>query len=453
MKMKRTILTFALCAIAGCSSSTSVGEWDLDEPSAEASSGGVSDVGTDPEEELADAASTPTSDSRDVQEQVDLAPTLVCPDESTEGIADVFAYRVYREIACRRGEEENILFSPAALELAIGEWMQLVDDETAESLAAKMGYDDPLQMVEELESYRQELLERRPHPFKLDFPSGPRKYGFEEEDPERLQRALGVEFYSVECASSSTQNCTWKPQSGRWNDEEFLDDDIARAVGESPVSTQGVIVRGEWERPKNALKYQHGFVAASGSEIDIDVSIHLIDNFTAAETFYLTEWRLLGGEISVLFVGSSGLSIGAIESEFLSRPVSEWVATFDYPIPLRSQTSRVPLIDLVDTIDGSKFSAIDIPLTNTTRLAIPRDDPPRRNRGINFPDRLTRVMIEGTRQPSFAPLGESDVGGSSDHGTNEEDLPYYFSYDGPFLIVVYDHPTESILKIGRIARP
>lgn len=66
-----------------------------------------------------------------------------CPEVTDEWESDDLAMRLYHDIACDHGRNENFIFSPAAARLSLGEWAWERSGYEGEELARRLGYEVP----------------------------------------------------------------------------------------------------------------------------------------------------------------------------------------------------------------------------------------------------------------------------------------------------------------------
>lgn len=408
----KTIVAALVALFMGCTLFDGVPEWDISEP----------------EEE-----------EPNVEE---------CPDFDGDWASDDFVMSLYFHIACERTQDDNFVFSPAAVRLALGERVREEGGDDGERLAELLGYETGQQMYESGEEYREELLDRRPIPYQLRVGSALDEHDidvyFEEDDPERLGKALGIEFYGIQCEQSAVKNCSWSPHNDRWSDEEFFDRNPPREVGK-PRHTAAFLLRGQWAAnpsiwPQEPATNVLGFTDVDGNLIATRDLSSRGRYYAGSEDIYVFEWLLVGNEISVIFVGAPERTLRELETVFLSQSIDKWIA----PVESASfysdrRTLRIPAFDIEDTVELSEYFALENPLTITTRMNIFERDPSIPRSVINSAERVTTRWADDKAIPLPA---RGDV--------EHEPL---VNFDSPFLFVVYDRPTESVLKIGRVSRP
>ena len=438
--IQATVALFILVAF-GCSTADGLEDWQLEE---EPSVPHEPSVPEEPEE-------------HPPQEPEETPIAYECPQAGDHSADEDLSFFLYRKIACDRSADENIVFSPAAIRVALVEWAERVEPQEAEQMAHRLGYANADEMIAQGEQYRIELLERKlgPHE-RYDSRANEElvEVEFEEDDPERLLGALGIEFYDLQCSVDDASTCEWTSQNGRWDDEQLLTDETAQQVGSSDLVSLGIILRGQWKdvhayRRDHALPFYSGLNSAKES-IDVKYLLGTSRNFHLEEGIEVFEWRLLGGDISAFIIGDEEHPIHEIESALFSRSLKEWLEPMAAPSPRTRPRVSLPIFDMEDSVDLSTLIDLEEPLISSTRA--------------NF------YQESGTRQPAFGGVNpaepvstvlaneedESNVvhtGPAGDYSDEELEQRRHRRLDSPFLFIIYDRPTESVLKMGRVMQP
>ena len=338
---------------------------------------------------------------------------------------DEFAFVLYRYFACNREEGENILFSPAAIRLAAAERAQSLGGNDAEDIAARLGYESPEDLLEAADTYRSELLSRRAGPGVMRGNNRMWDYWLEEEDPDRLLDAVGIEFFSAECDAAS-QDCTWSPQNNRWTGEVFMEDLAPHTIPPHDY-TAVMILRGQQKTP---FGRQHPLLTMD-FRLDTDTSITVVplqvavDGEFRSDLVSLFEVQLVGEEISLFLLASWDLSLSQLEGYLSAALLHEWVASIRRTFS--NSHIQLPEFTLGETSSIETPLALSLPLTSSTDLFV-------QHSGINRPDPV-----------------ELHTNWNYTHTTGSE--PDHFRLNSPFLFFVYDYPTETILLMGRLVDP
>lgn len=373
------LVTAGFIVALSCSAPAGQGEWDLAESTktnaetqGDQQMGGQGDADGDGAQ--ANTESTPQSDDSDDEELEPVDP-IDCSDQAAPDFSEEdFAFAMYQTVACERDLAENIVFSPAAIRLALGEWASdEVEDDEIERLVEQLGYDDLDAMLDETEALRDELTERRPVPFERYSSSDElRQWGYEEDDPERLREALGIEMYDDD--GEANEGCRWTAHNDRFGDHDHLDDATAGELGESTVETMGLVMRGQWEQSKGVNVGRISDMTFSGVSEETEepnVVRGSYDNMVEHDGVQMLEWRLIGSETTVLLVGSDTRSIEEIESVLFSQPLSDWVDTFEGPSSWHVEGDvGIPVFDIAATIEEVRIGSVEVPATSTTRMTI-----------------------------------------------------------------------------------
>ena len=386
--------------------------------------------------DLLDPGETAESDEDPVDDEPEVEPqesepepgeAIDCSQPNPEQWeADEFAFVVYRYLACQHDDAENIVFSPAALRVALGERAEYLGGPEGQSIAEKFGYGDIDAFVADTKSYGEELLNRRPVPSrKYEGGSGYWDYEFDEDDPERLREAVGVEFYSIDCEDPPDEDCQWTAQNERWS-TDFPGADPPSVDHSFPSETAAMIFRGQWESHISSNPYPMDFHVPDGDVVEerhllLSLSGQLHDDFVS-----IHKGRIVGGEISIIFIHPRGLPLNRLEGQLSADLVHSWIDSIERSH--RKPLLRFPDFELSRSVDITDLVHLQLPLKSSTEIAI--DD-------------------EGINSPEILELQSDFDGTGSMLGTIHEQ----FKLDEPFIFLVYDRPTESILSIARVANP
>ncbi len=340
--------------------------------------------------------------------------------------SDEFTFVVYRYLACQRDFAENILFSPAALRIALGERAEHLGGSEGHSIAERFGYDDTADFVADTDSYRTELLDRRPVPSrKYEAGSGYWDYHFDVDDPDRLREAVGLEFYSADCGEPSEVQCQWTAQNDRWS-ADFPGAPAPTIDHPFSSETAAMIFRGQWESHLSPNAYPMEFHVPNGQVVEQTHRILSLSGQLHDDNVSIHQGRILGGEISIIFIHPRDLSLERVEGQLSADLVHGWIDSIE-------RSSRKPLlrftnIELSQSVDIAELMQLGIPLQSATEIATD-------GKGINSPNALEL---------------QSDFDGMRGGGATIRDQ---FRLQDPFIFLVYDHPTESILSIARVSNP
>ena len=339
---------------------------------------------------------------------------------------DEAPFELYRYLACRREDDENLVFSPAAIQIALAELAEELDGADGQAIAERLGYDSARQLVDDADDYRADLLERRPE--VVDRDRGWFEYWIEEEDPQRLWEAVGVEFFSIRCSSADSPGCQWHPQNERWS-ESFLDE--ARGVVDderSMPATQGFVLRGQWPGSMIVSRNELKFYVEKAHKVEVKqlfASTHFVAELGDVTVL---QRSVVGEELGFIAIHSTDQSILELEEQLSSAVVEEWVGALGRASPRSGPQVSYPAFDVQETVDIAGFFGLSTPLQNTTRLAMDEE-------GLNFPDPI---------ELKTEPLGLV---------TTERYKRDYYAFERPFIYLVYDYVSESIVMMGRIANP
>ena len=348
-----------------------------------------------------------------------------CPPlRSDAADPDEVPFILYEYLACRADDGENLVFSPAAIYIALADLTDDLDGADAQAIAEMLGHDSPQQLVQQAQDFREELLERRPRGASSS-PSVFQDYEIAEEDPERLWEALGVEFFSIQCASS--RPCHWHPQNGRWS-ESFLDDaQLPPEEAGDITRIQGFVLRGQW--------YRQGVEGDREFHVDKDKSVEVTTFSTIPHQLggdtdvTLIQRQTLGEEFAYIVIKSTTHTLPQIEEMLSSSTVGDWIDSLEHNHRRTGAGVAFPAFDIEETVDLEEPFALPTPLQNTTRLALTLE-------GMNYPDTVELKYPDDLAHPF-------------DGTTRDPPL----DLNQPFVFLVYDHTSESIVVMGRIVDP
>ena len=398
-------------ALSGCTTADNhdADDWDLLEP------GTTAESDDDPVDD----------ESEEAPEDPEPGEAIDCSQPDPEQWeAEEFAFVVYRYLACQHDDSENILFSPAALRIALGERADNLGGQEGQSIAEKFGYGEIDDFVAETKSYKADLLDRRPVPSrKYGGGSGYWDYEFEEEDPERLRESVGVEFYSIDCGEPPDEDCQWTAQNERWS-TDFPGTSPPSVEPTFPSETAAMIFRGQWENPPSG-NLNMDFDVPGDDSVEVRRFLYHVNGQVHDHHVSIHKARMVGGEISLIFIQPKGLPLNRLEGELTAKRVHSWIDSINRRAP--KPRLRFPRFVLSRNVNITDLLHLQQPIKSSTEIAI--DD-----EGVNSPEELELVTdFDGWR-----------AGGA---------IPQNFRLEQPFIFLVYDHPTQSILSIARVSNP
>ncbi len=395
------VLSIALSAV-GCSAIEGLadpGEWELSEPS------------DDSEGQSVDTSDCATLDEKQWE-----------PEDFT------FVY--FRYLKCISEDQDNIVFSPVATRLALGERAAELDNQYAQEIAQTFGYQHVHQMYEEGEELREELLDRRPIASEMVYNTGWTEYEIEDQPLDRLQEAVGLELYTIDCSDDETDDrCEWKSHTDRWSDGAMLETNPpTQAETANTLRSDGLVLRAQIEHYLG-VSY-HPAMAFEVSD-ELVVQRYELPNYAESyihlDGFVLIRWRLLGGQLSIFFIRPIDKDLEHIASQLSSKNVREWIDSMEWSSPGTRPITWVPVFDIEQTWELSDALGLQSPLSTTTRASLG-------DYGINSPNPVELIKDNPSMSPSI---------------TDRES----FRFDSAFLFFIYDEPTDSILNLGRISHP
>jgi hypothetical protein len=344
-----------------------------------------------------------------------------------------FPFIIYHFLACTRDDSENIIFSPAAIEISLSEVAEDLGGPDGQAIAEAMGFHSPQKFADHARQYRQNLMERRPTDVRPELStrqiSDPDSYLIDEDDPEVLLDALGIEFYSVKCDGDDEDACRWSAQNDRWNENFLSNEHLPSNVVHQ--LTQGFILRGQWFLPTYFNSpHSHKFYRNDGTAVAAPFFPLLTHASDRRDEKRILQSRFIGEEVGLTAIYDTTKTLSERESNLSNAHLRDWLGSLREHTSATSLYLTFPQVDLHDTVELSQLFGLAIPITSTTRIATGE-------KGVNSPTPVERRLTPVDQQ--HMPLVRKT------HPTSR--------FDEPFVFIIYDYPTESILMMGRIADP
>ena len=340
-----------------------------------------------------------------------------------------FTFVYFRYLECISGEQENIVFSPVAIRLALGEQAGELDNQQAQRIADLLGYQQVDQMYEEGEQLREELLARRPMASEKIHNSGWKEYEIEDQPLDRLQEAIGLEFYAIECSNDEEAQCEWQAHTDRWEDDTMLESEAPTGGGATDTTpTDALVLRAQVEHYLGT-SYHPAMAFQVSDELVVQryEMPHLAESYIELDGFVLIRWRLVGGQWSIFFIRPMDMDLEQVTTRLSSAKTRGWIDSMEWSNPGRRPITRAPLFDIEQTWEVSEALGLQTSLRTTTRVHLDEY-------GINSPNPVEL-------------LHETQVA----HSTSTD--RQHFRVDSPFLFFIYDEPADAILKFGRVSYP
>ncbi len=338
-----------------------------------------------------------------------------------------FDFELYRYLACHRDPDQSVLFSPALARIALAEAAEGASQQEAEEIASFFGFERLQDLRSEVDHLREVLLSLRPHGAELYDSTGLSEYEISETDQDTLQRALGLEFYTAEC---DELECSWSAQNDRWIHQNFHFNPPERAVTRN--TTRSVIFRGQTE---TILSVDHpnrrvDFELPDGSTIDYPRRMFVTNYFGHTDTANVVVWRPVGGQLSfIVLMPQRETSLETIEEGISREALTQWLSAAQGSALY--MVLDIPPFDIEETADLSGLTSSNASndlLAITTRLALHRE-------GLNRPEPVELEFPEGG-------IALGAVSGR-----------HYGQVTSPVLFLLYHHDLDTIILMGRLARP
>jgi serpin B len=376
-----------------------------------------------------------------------------------------------------RNEKGNLFYSPYSISTALGMTYAGARGETAEQMARVLHFT---------------LDSRRLHPGfaelirELNGHGLPREYQLNVAQSLWGDAGLRVrpEFQNLvhtnygarlRVADFRGQPNVARRQINRWV-EQRTNDKIKELLHERDIDelTRMVLVnaiyfKAAWQSPFLANETQKDAVFhAAGKELRTALMRQTGDfRYGEGEGFQVVELRYAGEELSmVVLLPREKYGLGKLEQSLTAAKLTEWLSRMNsrkvtVELPRFKLQARFDLamelkamgMPLAFNPDRADFSAMEPPFSN------PLGDP-FRDTSSGYPYHNTRLFISKVIHQAFVDVNEEGTEAAAATAVvlalpagPPPETPVVFRADHPFLFLVRDHRTGSILFLGRVADP
>lgn len=356
--------------------------------------------------------------------------------DSTVWIPEDFPFVLYRQIVSSRESTENIVISPVTALIELDAVARESEPDLARGIAERLGFSgDVAAMNAHVDGLVAELEARKPGEGRIYQRRGG-YYEVLEEDEERVRRALGIQWVSVQGRLGS-ENDEFEDRLSEESDGFFSGNDFTiEGLAEGSFDLRALLLVGEWEghlSPRSIISGE--FRRHDGEVVIVDTSRRsFAPALTVRDDAVFMEWALLGQEVSVfLLLPAEGGDLSELEDGLTTALMEEWIESLTLR---REHIGNLPLLDLNDFVDLSPHFA-NMGFEEVTAL----------NRRLLQPSRFV-LGLEGVNHPE--PVRRQGHSGSMGLRRTE---PSWSSFDRPFLFFIYDRPSSTVLLMGRVASP
>jgi serpin B len=365
-----------------------------------------------------------------------------------------FALDLYQKLRDRPG---NLFFSPSSISTALAMTYAGARGETAEQMARVLHFTVPQDRLPE--AFAELLGELRPRAakpgFQLDVASrlwGQQGYHFMADF-----LAITRNFYHAELAEVDFAS---QPEAARarinlWVEQETHEKikDLVAHGAITPLTrlvlTNAIYFKGDWSHPfPKAATRDEPFHVSGEQTVQVPL-MHRTDDlrFAAIDALQVLELNYGKGELSALFLLPEAIDgLPALEARLNHENLSRWTSALarrkvDVFLPRFKLSSEFSLSSALGAMGMSHaFDEIQADFT-----------------GISTQEKL---YISAVLHKAFVDLNEEGTEAAAAtavvvgvRAMLRPNLPVIFRADHPFLFLIVDNRTRSILFLGRVASP
>jgi serpin B len=365
-----------------------------------------------------------------------------------------FALDLYQKLRDRPG---NLFFSPSSISTALAMTYAGARGETAEQMARVLHFTVPQDRLPE--AFAELLGELRPRAakpgFQLDVASrlwGQQGYHFMADF-----LAITRNFYHAELAEVDFAS---QPEAARarinlWVEQETHEKikDLVAHGAITPLTrlvlTNAIYFKGDWSHPFPKAATRDEPFHVSGEQTVHAPLMHRTDDlrFAAIDALQVLELNYGKGELSALFLLPEAIDgLPALEARLNHENLSRWTSALarrkvDVFLPRFKLSSEFSLSSALGAMGMSHaFDEIQADFT-----------------GISTQEKL---YISAVLHKAFVDLNEEGTEAAAAtavvvgvRAMLRPNLPVIFRADHPFLFLIVDNRTRSILFLGRVASP
>ena len=384
------------------------------------------------------------------------------PDISTEnGIElaqgnEAFAFDLYRQL---QSSEGNLFFSPYSISLALAMTYAGAEGETEQQMADVLHF---TQLQEELHPafnmLDQELASREEGPegqdiegFRLNVVNalwGQQGYDFLPEFLNTLSRNYGAGMNFVDYIGNSEAA---RQEINAWVEDQ-TENRIQELIGKGIldeltrlVLTNAVYFNASWMYPFNSGNTTEGdFLLLDGTQVTVPMMQQVSDfKYADTEGWQVVELPYVGGELSMLVLlpedGQFSNLEASITPEILEKLIDD--------LAMRNIALKMPAFETTSSFDLSKK------LQNMGMTDAFSEDA-----DFSGMDGSEELFISAVLHKAFVSVDEAGTEAAAATAVVMSlkaamDPPLEVTVDRPFLFMIRDNPTGTILFMGRILDP
>lgn len=442
--MKRVLVLLTLCIVAGAVVGAALGRW-----------GGLAPVTVPQADDQAAEASIPSGDP--VPAAGDAAEgeggqERVSATDAAVAASNAFACDLYRELTRAGG---NLFFSPYSLFSALAMVYGGAGGETAAQLARALHVAGDSEDFHRSMAALAEALNAPDKAYDLSVASalwGQSGYAFLPDFLELTDRYYGARLHEVDYTSEESREETretinrWVEQETRGRIRDLIQPEDLSALTRL-VLTNAIYFKGAWELafdPEATRPMPFHLMTGETAEVPM---MHQVSRFLYAENAMaqLLELPYAGGDLSMVVLLPREGALDELESKLDPETVGSWLAAasrqeVEVFIPRFTLEQRVVLNDVLQGL--GVVDAFDQQRADFSGMSEDRDL------------HISRVIHQ-----TFVEVNEegTEAAGATGVGMRTTSLPLnpppVFRADRPFVFMIRDGETGTILFLGRVTDP
>ena len=361
-----------------------------------------------------------------------------------------FAIDLYRQL---RPQEENLFFSPISLSTALAMTYAGAKGDTAREMANVLHFALP---EAQIHTAFAALLERLNVPkekaYELRVANrlwGQRGYGFLPSFLATTRNAYGaepVQVNFVDAADQARQDInTWVAEQTNNKIKDLVPQGVLNALTRL-VLTNAIYFKGKWVHPFDKQETQEApFTTSAGKRVKVSLMVQQ-EEFQYGETqkLQLLEMPYIGDDLSMLILLPKQVDgLPALEKELTLENLAQWSSD------MRSQEvlTYLPRFKLTERFElRSPLSALGMPSAFKPDQA-----------NFSGMNNARNLFLSAVLHQAFVEVNEEGTEAAAATGvviraTSAQIIPT-FRADHPFIFLIREKQSGSILFIGRVANP
>lgn len=390
------------------------------------------------------------SDSR--RERAEAQPMQITDDlRSVARAENAFALELYARL---KGQDGNLFFSPPSISTALAMTSAGARGDTEKQIAATLHFDLPPDRLHAAYGTLGEILNAANKNYRLSMANrlwAAKGHPFRPEFLALTRDRYGAELAPLDFARAEEARRTinaWVEQQTNDRIKELVPPGVLDAMTRL-VLTNAIFFKGNWadEFQKSATR-DAPFRLAGGGEVRVPL-MHQTDNFAYGETdgVQLLELPYAGGDLAMLVLLPREAGPASLEAKLSAKAVEEWSSGMrgrkvDLYLPRFKTTAEFRL--------GRTLSAMGMPLAfsdaaDFSGMSSAED--------LKISEVIHKAFVEVNEQGTEAAAATAVVIAPTAARPVPEEPPVLFRADHPFLFLIRDRRTETILFVGRVAEP